>query len=66
MDTFHYKSEPGITPTPGICKQTSWEVCVDLSTYFVFIPMLSISDLIRCQIDRLIVLEHKLQLNPSS
>ena len=35
---FQYKSEPGIATTPGICKQTS--------TYFVFIPMLSIRDLI--------------------
>ena len=34
-----------ITPTSGICEQTSWKVCIDLSTYFVFIPMLSISRL---------------------
>ena len=43
---FHYKGEPSITPTSGICKQTSCGVCADLSTYFVFILMLSISDLI--------------------
>ena len=27
---FHYKGYTAITTTPGICKQTSWGVCVDL------------------------------------
>ena len=45
MHTFNFfKGEQGMTPTPGIFKQTSWRVCFDLSTYFVFRPLLLISD----------------------
>ena len=36
---IHFRYDPNITPT-SMCKQTSLVVCVDLSTYFVFRPLL--------------------------